>query len=56
MNWGWHETICNTYPATYTDYNGWFDYNNWNIAGANNGNGQDVNFQYYDAAITEIHP
>jgi hypothetical protein len=44
MNWGWHETWGGN------DYNGWYAFNNWNIAGLN------YNYQYAQDAVTEIHP
>jgi hypothetical protein len=49
MNWGWHEYFTNP-PYNESDYNGWFTYNNWAIAGLNR------NYQYSDASIMEIHP
>jgi hypothetical protein len=39
MNWGWGGFA-----------NGWFQFNNWNINGAN------LNFQYNQDAIIDIHP
>jgi len=48
MNWGWHEDWMNGTNAT--DYNGWFAYDDWNIAGLN------WNFQYSKQVVSEIHP
>jgi hypothetical protein len=48
MNWGWHEDYMN--GTSFSDYNGWFAFDNWTI------NGLNWNFQYSQYAITEIHP
>ncbi|MEO7834243.1 MAG: hypothetical protein ABIR50_02910 [Ginsengibacter sp.] len=45
MNWGWHEV-----NSSQPDYNGWYSYNDWHIYELG------VNFNYYNYAITEIHP
>ena len=52
MNWGWHEVLS---TGGNLDFNGWFNFDDWTIYGgaANNGN---INYQYYNYAITEIHP
>jgi hypothetical protein len=44
MNWGWHESWGGN------DYNGWFAFNSWNIAGLNR------NYQYAQDLTSEIHP
>lgn len=49
MNWGWHEI-----DPMNTDYNGWFAFSDWTIPGANNGS--NLNFQYAQDMVTEIHP
>lgn len=54
MNWGWHETISNP-PYNYSDYNGWFAFDNWNISGVGQ-NGSDLNFRYANSMVTDIHP
>lgn len=49
MNWGWHELSSN--PPNYEpDYNGWFAFNNWNIDGIN------INYQYAQDMMGDIHP
>lgn len=49
MNWGWHEV------GVVNDYNGWFAFNNWTITGAGQNN-SNLNFQYAQDMVTEIHP
>lgn len=54
MNWGWHETTSNP-PYNFTDHNGWFGFDNWNISGAGQG-GSGLNFKYADEMVASIHP
>jgi hypothetical protein len=54
MNWGWHEWFTNS-PFNYTDFNGWFAFDNWTIVGAGPNN-SNYNFQYAQDMTTEIHP
>jgi len=52
MNWGWHERFSSPGNPSLGggDYNGWYQYNNWNISGLNR------NYQYANDAIINIHP
>lgn len=49
MNWGWHESGSNN-GIGFGDYDGWYSYANWNIPGRN------VNYQYANDEIVNIHP
>jgi streptopain len=49
MNWGWHEWYTNI-SLDYPDYNGWFAFDNWDIAGINR------NYQYAQEMVGDIHP
>lgn len=42
MNWGWHE------QGSTNDFSGWFQYDNWNISGAN------FDFQYANTMVSGI--
>ena len=60
MNWGWHEQGFVVGPGNpsqgqYGDYSGWFSYSDWTITGAGQ-NGSNINFQYSDGMIVNIHP
>ncbi len=48
MNWGWHESYNSAGAGG--DYNGWFTYDNWYIQGKN------VNYQYANDMVEDIHP
>jgi hypothetical protein len=50
INWGWHEVIIDN-----VDFNGWFNFDDWTVYGAGSGS-SNINFQYYNYAVTEIHP
>lgn len=50
MNWGWHERFTISGNGSGGDYNGWYQYNNWNIPGLNR------NYQYANDEIVNIHP
>lgn len=49
MNWGWQRVDPSSYIQIGNNYNGWYEYNNWNIPG-------QYNFQYANKMVGNIHP
>lgn len=54
MNWGWHEIDDNP-PTNDPDFNGYYDYDNWEIIGGGPSN-ENLDFHYANWVLKEISP